>query len=130
MNREHCRKQIARLGDMLPKTTESRKNLIDALDRWTVSDEHATAVVQTVIDTLTFCPSPAELRTIAFNSRPEVAAYRGCVECAASPGWVVRRQVVDKGPFRGDTVEGVVPCKCRSDRPNVEAAREVETTAR
>jgi hypothetical protein len=112
--RDHCKKQITRLGDLyrFPFTKDGRKNIIDALDRWTVTGDHATKVVDKVLETMTFCPSVAELRTIAFECRPDTPnPSAGCTKCNGT-GYVQTTVVRKSGPFAGERYDVSQRCEC------------------
>jgi len=56
-----------------------------------VSEPVLTAAMQTAAETLTFVPTPAELKTLTARARAgllEAHPYHGCESCVDSPGWV------------------------------------------
>src|SRR5688572_25635633 len=100
--RKFCKAQIGRLGDMaqFPETKPGLSNLVDALERWTVSEAHAEDVIQRVIDEFIFCPSPAQIRSVALGCRPDVRPA-SCELCRDTPGWIQTTRTIKKGPFAG-----------------------------
>lgn len=107
-NREHCKKQIARMAgmDYFPgrEKPEALKELIDSLERWAVSDAHATRIITEILeDVASKCPTAAVIRSVAWSTRPEEKQQQ-CGECFN--GWIFTQ--------RGE-YSGAAPCPaCRT----------------
>ena len=93
--------------DFYPAEDAALKELIDALERWTVDDAHAVRVVEEILDDSSTrkCPTPGVIRNVAYSTRPEPPRVKPtppkCARCEDSG-------LVDDGIATQDAVR----CEC------------------
>jgi len=115
LTQAHLKKQVARLkvlprGDERPWGTDKepglREELLRVLWQQAASDEHATRIIDHLMDGAEFCPTPAELMAAAQEVPERLGMLREadaqCVNCGGS-GWK-RTQV--------GSYSGVKRCEC------------------
>jgi predicted butyrate kinase (DUF1464 family) len=92
---EHVAKQTARLSCLVnfPQFDEGRSELVKALESCH-SDRHATAVVDRMVESEHYCPTPSNLRAVAaeMGAQFRPAAPKGCGKC--TDGWTVTTYLV------------------------------------
>lgn len=105
-HRKHCKGQIMRFSGLpfFPLTEEGLRELVDALERWTLTEAHATAVVDELSEESQRCPTPASIRGVAYAKRPP-SPSNGCSVCRGA-GFVIHEH--------GDGITSAAPCACRS----------------
>lgn len=114
ITREMARNAVALLAD-LPKYPESeagRKHLVDFVQRFCFTYDHAQATMGAILEVYRWCPTPADIRLVADRHRPPMESNH-CPRCEGSPGWRLASVVQRGGPFDGKVYEGVAPCSCQ-----------------
>lgn len=69
-----CVQQVKRLSCLPfpPSQAEGLNEIVNALERWTLNEAHATAVINTILEDVGTVrwPTPAVIRQVAFDTRP------------------------------------------------------------
>lgn len=109
--RKHCKAQILRMSGLrrYPLTDEGLREAIDALQRWAVTDQHATKVVDEWIEDSPDFPTPAQIRAVAVAHRP--AARNPSADCPECGGAGSVRVVIWRDGVPYDCAK---ICGCRS----------------
>ena len=84
--------------------------LVRIAGKFSRSESHLSAVMDEIMETMTKCPKPAELRALLDLGRPEPVVHRDCANCGGS-GWMI---VANGGAAR-------CPCGSRPLPPSADA---------
>jgi hypothetical protein len=99
---KHCETELKRLVNLPPPFGVNRATLsielARALAKYSKTSEHASRIVQRVIETLTVCPTPAELIGVCREVSTEVTALPDpCTNCRELSDWVHQAAIKDVG---------------------------------
>jgi hypothetical protein len=116
--RPFARKLVMRFSGKqgFPKEDEAIKALIDAFQRYSVSEAHAGTIAEDLQVESPYCPDVSNIRRVALATRPETRRrWDGCPHCGGTG--FVERTFQRKGlPGVEHAAAGtcVAPCSCRA----------------
>jgi len=108
VSRKFLVKQLRRVDTLLPRDNFAREEYVKAIGAGAWDEKHVKAIIDSLVsDTLDLTKvMPADLRRIAWQTRPDDAGSSwGCEKCGGT-GWC---QVTIGG------ATGVEPCSCRKE---------------
>jgi len=146
MTRSAARQQCQRLKclQFFPSEPAAIKELVGVLEKTCSDTDHAREVVASLIETMTVCPTPAEIRRVARErQRQQVTARERCPICHGTgfelywylvtprPGKDSHWEIVDEEQAaalrakgvgyevgKQSLVEAVRQCSCRNGKAN------------
>lgn len=112
-SKEFCKRQAARMSCLSrwPFELEGQTELAKALHAAAESEAHVGLIVDWILGNSSVCPTPREIRGIAFDlrakqSNPSIGCQRGC----GGSGFIQTQKVLPGG----HVYTGVRPCGCRA----------------
>ena len=107
MTRSAAREQCQRLKCLqyFPSEPAAIKELVGVLEETCSDTDHAKEVVASLIETMTMCPTPAEIRRVARErQRQQVTARERCPMCNGT-GFILGWYLVTPRPGKGSRWE-------------------------